>query len=86
MLQRSMATEEIQVEECRPMSVGNRMLIAASHLTSATQANDRSLGGVEKMALYYITLSIELGNARQLREFAVQAANRLSPWGGRDKV
>jgi pimeloyl-ACP methyl ester carboxylesterase len=60
-----------------PMSVGDRILVTVSHLLSAAEANDRSLRGVEKLALYYVALSPRLRNARQLREFAVRAAHRL---------
>ena len=61
-----------------PMSVGDRMLIAATHLISGAQANDKELRGVEKMALYYVAISPHLRSARQLREFAVQTIQRLS--------
>lgn len=61
-----------------PMSVGDRMLIAATHLISGAQANDKALRGVEKMALIYVALSPQLQSARQLREFAVQTIHRLS--------
>lgn len=67
-----------------PISVGDRMLIAASHLISAYQGNGQRLRGVEKLALYYVAVNPQLRNARQLREFAVQTIQRLPP--GEDRV
>ena len=67
-----------------PMSTGDRMLVAVTHLTSAAREAGSNLRAVEKMALYYIALKPGLGSARQLREFALRAVERLQP--GEDRL
>jgi class 3 adenylate cyclase len=41
--------------------------------------NGVDLNAAEKMALYYLAIEPRLANARQLREFAVRAVERLMP-------
>jgi predicted ATPase/class 3 adenylate cyclase len=67
-----------------PMSTGDRILISVGHLTSAAREAGSDLRAVEKMALYYIALDPRLGSARQLREFALRAVERLQP--GEDRL
>jgi tetratricopeptide (TPR) repeat protein len=67
-----------------PMSTGDRMLVSVTHLTSAAREAGSDLRAVEKMALYYIALDPRLGSARQLREFALRAVERLQP--GEDRL
>ena len=67
-----------------PMDTGDRVLVALTHLREAAREIGHDLTAVEKMALYYICIEPRLGNARQLREFAVRAAERLLP--GEDRV
>ena len=39
----------------------------------------REIKSVEKLALYYIALNSRLANARQLREYAARAIERVPP-------
>ncbi len=66
------------------MSTGDRMLVAVTHLTNAAREASSHLRAVEKMALYYIALEPRLDSARQLREFALRAVERLQP--GEDRL
>jgi hypothetical protein len=59
--------------------VGDRVLVALTHVRSAAGENGVELSAVEKMALYYLAVEPRLANARQLREFAVRAVERLLP-------
>jgi predicted ATPase len=72
------------VYSIEPMGIGDRVLVALSHLRAATRETGQDLSAVEKMVLFYISIEPSLGNARQLREFAVRAAERLLP--GEDRV
>ena len=67
-----------------PMDTGDRILVALMHLRAATHETGHALTEVEKMALYYVALDERLGNARQLREFALRAVERLRP--GEDRL
>ena len=40
---------------------------------------NREINSVEKLGLYYVALNPRLANARQLREFAVRAIERVPP-------
>jgi predicted ATPase len=60
-----------------PMSLGDRLLIVLSQLRQAGQETERDIRAIEKLGLYYVALNPKLANARQLREFAVRAAERV---------
>jgi hypothetical protein len=60
-----------------PMSFGDRVLIILSQFRSAAEEQGRELKMVEKLGLYYVALNDKLSNARQLREFAVRAVDRI---------
>jgi adenylate cyclase len=61
-----------------PMDAGDRILVALSQMLNAAADAGRPLAAVEKLALYYLAAAPHLGNARQLREFAVRAVARGS--------
>lgn len=63
--------------EIPPMNVGDRLLVVLSQFKSAGKEADRDISGVEKLALYYIAMNSRLTNARQLRELAVRAVERV---------
>lgn len=67
-----------------PMTFGDRVLIVLSQLVEAGRAGGHEIQAVEKLGLYYIALSSKLANARQLREFAVRAVERIQH--GDDRV
>lgn len=60
-----------------PMSFGDRVLIVLSQFVKAAEEQGRELKTVEKLGLYYVALNEKLSNARQLREFAVRAVERI---------
>jgi predicted ATPase/class 3 adenylate cyclase len=62
--------------EIAPMDAGDRILVALSQMRNAASELDRSIAGVEKLALHYLAAAPHLANARQLREFAVRAVER----------
>lgn len=64
--------------EIAPMDAGDRILVALSQMLNAAADLDRSIAGVEKLALHYLAAAPHLANARQLREFAVRAVERAS--------
>jgi len=64
--------------EIAPMDAGDRILVALSQMLNAAAELDRSIAGVEKLALHYLAAAPHLANARQLREFAVRAVERGS--------
>jgi predicted ATPase len=64
--------------EIAPMEAGDRILVALSQMLNAASDLDRSISGVEKLALHYLAAAPHLANARQLREFAVRAVERGS--------
>jgi hypothetical protein len=66
------------------MSFGDRILIVLSQFLSAGKEIGREIRAVEKLGLYYIAVNPKLMNARQLREFAVRAVERVPP--GDDRV
>lgn len=81
LLSRIPNTNEYRIE---PMSAGDRLLVALTHVRGAAYENGVDLSAAEKMALYYLAIEPRLGNARQLREFAVRAVERLVP--GEDRL
>ena len=64
--------------EIAPMDAGDRILVALSQMLNAAAELDRSVAGVEKLALHYLAAAPHLANARQVREFAVRAVERGS--------
>jgi predicted ATPase len=60
-----------------PMSLGDRLLIVLSQLRQAGAEAGRDIRAIEKLGLYYAALNPRLANARQLREFAVRAVERV---------
>jgi pimeloyl-ACP methyl ester carboxylesterase len=70
--------------EIPPMDLGDRLLVVLSQLRQAGQEMNRKVRAVEKLGLYYIALNSRLASARQLRELAVRAVERLP--AGEDRV
>lgn len=70
--------------EIPPMTPEDRLLVVLSTLLQASKAQGRSVGEIEKVALYFIAVNPSLSNARQLREFAVHCADRIP--AGDDRV
>ena len=59
------------------MSLGDRLLIVLSQMRQAGAEAGRDIRAIEKLGLYYVALNPRLANARQLREFAVRAVERV---------
>jgi hypothetical protein len=67
-----------------PMTFGDRLLVVLSQFHSAGREIGREIQSVEKLGLYYVILNTNLVNARQIREFAVRAVQRVPP--GEDRL
>jgi pimeloyl-ACP methyl ester carboxylesterase len=63
--------------EIPPMNLGDRVLVVLSQFRQAGREVGRQVKEVEKLSLYYVALNSRLANARQLRELAVRAIERL---------
>ncbi|MCI4371945.1 MAG: hypothetical protein L3J78_04780, partial [Thermoplasmata archaeon] len=72
------------IAEIPPMTAGDRLLVTLASFQTAGSAMGHPVAEVEKLALYYVLLSPSLGSARQLREFASRALQRIPP--GEDRV
>ena len=70
--------------EIPAMSVGDRILVALTQFRRAGAESGKDARSVEKLGLYYIAVSPHLANARQLRELAVRAVDRMPP--GEDRI
>jgi pimeloyl-ACP methyl ester carboxylesterase len=70
--------------EIPPMNLGDRVLVVLSQFRQAGREVGREVQAVEKLGLYYIALNSRLANARQLRELAVRAIDRLPT--GEDRI
>jgi len=70
--------------EIPPMNLGDRVLVVLSQFRQAGKEVGREVKAVEKLGLYYVALNSGLANARQLRELAVRAIERLPT--GEDRV
>jgi pimeloyl-ACP methyl ester carboxylesterase len=70
--------------EIPPMNLGDRLLVVLNQFRQAGREMGREVQAVEKLGLYYIALNSRLANARQLRELAVRAIERLPT--GEDRV
>jgi hypothetical protein len=60
-----------------PLILGDRLLVVLSQFKNAGQESGREIREVEKLGLYYIALNSRLADARQLRELAVRAIERM---------
>ena len=65
--------------EIMPLNIGDRILVVLSQFREAGKEFTREIRSVEKLGLYYAALNPRLANARQLREFAFRAIERVPP-------
>jgi pimeloyl-ACP methyl ester carboxylesterase len=65
--------------EIMPLTIGDRILVVLSQFRDVGKEFNREISSVEKLGLYYVALNPRLANARQLREFAVRAIDRVPP-------
>jgi len=63
--------------EIPQMSLGDRALVVLTQFRQAGREMGREIQSVEKLGLYYIILNSRLTSARQLRELAVRAVERI---------
>jgi len=70
--------------EIPPLHLGDRVLVILSQFKQAGREAGREIKEVEKLSLYYAALNSRLANARQLRELAVRAIERLPT--GEDRI
>ena len=63
--------------EIAPLGVFDRVLVALSQIRQLGREAQRDIRAVEKLGLCYVALSSRLANARQLREFAARAVQRI---------
>ena len=75
---------DTNVYEIPSMSIGDRILVALTQFRQAGKEVGKEIRAVEKLGLYYVALNPRLKNARQLRESAVRAIERMPP--GEDRV
>ena len=66
------------------MGIGDRVLVALTQFRQAGAESGKDVRSVEKLGLYYVAVTPRLDNARQLREFAVRAVERMP--AGEDRV
>jgi hypothetical protein len=76
LLSRIPAGNEYQI---MPLNLGDRILVVLSQFREVGKEINREIRSVEKLGLYYVALNSRLANARQLREFAVRAIERVPP-------
>jgi TolB-like protein/Flp pilus assembly protein TadD len=81
LLSRIPRANEFTVDSLGP---GDKLLVTVSQLLAAAREEGSAIGGVEKLALFYIATNPALGSARALRNLAEQAARRLPP--GEDRI
>lgn len=81
LLSRIPGTNEHQIPA---MSVGDRLLVALTQFREAGKESGNIVEAVEKLGLYYVAVTPGLASARQLREFAVRAVERIPP--GEDRI
>ncbi len=75
---------EVNEIDIPPMSIGDRLLVVLSQFNQAAGELGRRVEAVEKLGLLYIAVTPYLGNARQLREFAYRAVERMA--SGDDRI
>jgi pimeloyl-ACP methyl ester carboxylesterase len=75
LLSRIPAWNEYEIPQ---MSLGDRALVVLTQFRQAGREIGREIQSVEKLGLYYIILNSRLTSARQLRELAVRAVERMS--------
>ena len=63
--------------EIAPMSLGDRILVLLTQFRNAGVEAGKEIRAVEKLALYFVAHNPRLANARQLRELAVRAVERV---------
>jgi pimeloyl-ACP methyl ester carboxylesterase len=63
--------------ELPSLSLGDRALVVLTQFRQAGREMGREIQSVEKLGLYYIIMNSRLTSARQLRELAVRAVERL---------
>jgi pimeloyl-ACP methyl ester carboxylesterase len=71
--------------EIMPLGIGDRLLVVLSQFQEVGKEFNKEIKSVEKIGLYYVALNPRLANARQLREFAVRAIERVPPNDNRVK-
>ncbi len=74
LLSRIPASNEYQIV---PLNIGDRILVVLSQFLEVGKEFNREIRSVEKLGLYYVALNSRLSNARQLREFAARAIERV---------
>jgi hypothetical protein len=60
-----------------PLDPGDRILVALQQFRVAGRDLGKDVRAVEKLGLFYVAVTSELSHARQLREFAFRAVERL---------
>jgi pimeloyl-ACP methyl ester carboxylesterase len=60
-----------------PLDAGDRILVALQQFRVAGRDLGKDVRAVERLGLFYVAVSPELSNARQLREFTFRAVERL---------
>lgn len=68
-----------------PLGAIDNVLVFLSALQEAAADSGRRINEVEKLGLYYVATSPQLGNARRLREAALRAIERVPKKDGRVK-
>ncbi len=67
-----------------PLGVGDQILVALSQARQAAARSGSTIRAAEKAALYYLSVTPYLANARQLAEFMARAVDRMPP--GEDRL
>ncbi len=62
-----------------PLTIGDWILVVVSRFREVGKEFNREISSVQKLGLYYVALNPRLANARQLREFAARAVERVRP-------
>lgn len=63
--------------EIPPLTLGDKTLVVLNQFRQAGKEIGRDIRSVEKLGLYYIVLNSRLASARQLREIAIRAVERV---------
>lgn len=81
LLSRIPAANELEIPIMNP---GDKILVTLVQLMRAGEKLGKTVGEVEKFALFYVCANPRLSSARQLRDFALQCVERSSP--GEDRI